>query len=205
MTPVLIPPDSKPPSDVPDVPIYRLTVAQYHDMLRRDPTSDREPVELLEGLLVPKMGEDAIHAAAVEVTRDLLAAILPAGWIARGPHPVTTEDSEPEPDVTVARGTQRDYFKRHPTPADAALVIEVANSSVRIDRGIKQRVYAAAGVPVYWILVLQARFVEVYTAPTGIGINAAYGPPTRYADGDSVPVVIDGREVGTIAVADLLP
>ena len=52
-------------ADIPDMPIYQLTVAQYHDLLRRNTEVDREPVELLEGWVVPKIGEDAIHSAAV--------------------------------------------------------------------------------------------------------------------------------------------
>ena len=201
----LMSPGRPTPATVPDVPIYRLTVDQYHDMIRRDTLSDREPLELLEGWLVPKVGEDAIGAAAVEVTADLLRAIVPTGWVVRGPHPVTTPDSEPEPDVTVARGSQRDYFRRHPTPADAGLIVEVANSGVAHDRGIKRRLYARAGVPTYWIVVLPERVVEVYTDPSGPAAEPAYATTRRFADGEHVPVVIDGREVGTAAVADLLP
>ncbi len=201
----LIPADRLTAAGIPDVPVVRLTVDQYHDLLRQNMEADREPIELLEGWVVPKVGEDAIHAATVEVTADLLREVLPTGWVVRGPHPVTTPDSEPEPDVTVARGTQRDYLRRHPTPADAALVVEVANTSVRQDRGIKRRVYARAGMPTYWIVVLHERVVEVYTDPSGPTAEPAYATVRRYADGDHVPVVVDSLEVGTIAVADLLP
>ena len=193
------------PADIPDVPIYRLSVEQYHDLLRQNTEADREPVELLEGWVVPKMGEDAIHAATVEVVADLLRQVLPTGWVVRGPHPVTTSDSEPEPDVAVVRGIVRDYFLRHPTPADAALVVEVADTSVRQDRGIKRRVYARAGMPAYWIVVLHERAVEVYAGPSGPATDPGYAAMRRYADADRIPVVVDGREVGTVAVADLLP
>ncbi len=208
MSSVLNPTAPPPPSDVPDVPdvpIYRLSVEQYHDLLRRNTECDREPVELLEGWVVPKVGEDAIHAATVEVVADFLRDLIPKGWVVRGPHPVTTPDSEPEPDVTVARGTQRDYLRRHPSPADAALVVEVANTSVRQDRGIKRRVYARAAMPAYWIVVLHERAVEVYTDPSGPAVEPGYATVRRYADGEQLPVVVDGREVGTIPVADLLP
>ena len=193
------------PAAIPDVPVCRLTVEQYHDLLRRNSDADREPVELLEGWVVPKIGEDAIHATAVDLTVDELTATVPAGYIVRGAHPVTTADSEPEPDVLVARGRRRDYSDRHPTPAESALIVEVANSSLRYDRGIKRRVYARAGVPVYWIVVLQERAVEVYTDPSGPAAEPGYATVRRYADGERVPVVVDGREVGTMAVAELLP
>ena len=205
MSTVLTPSVQPLAADIPDVPIVRLSVQQYHDLLRQNTESDREPIELLEGWVVPKMGEDAIHSATVEVTADLLRALVPAGWVVRGPHPVTTPDSEPEPDVTVARGTQRDYFRRHPTPADCALVVEVANTSLRQDRGIKRRLYARAGMPIYWIVILAERCVEVYADPSGPAVEPGYAATRRYADGERVPVVVDGRAVGTVAVADLLP
>ena len=126
--------------------------------------------------------------------------MVPAGWVVRGPHPVTTPDSEPEPDVAVVRGTHRDYFQRHPTPADSALVVEVANTSLRYDRGIKRRIYARARVPAYWIVVLAERCVEAYTDPSGPAAEPGYAVARRYADGERVPVVIDGREVGTVPI-----
>ena len=201
----LTPPIRPAPPAVPDVPVRRLTVEQYHDLLRLTPFSDREPVELLEGWLVEKMGEDAIHAVVVDVTARMLLRVVPPGWDVRGPHPVTTPDSEPEPDVAVVRGRLQDYYGRHPTPADSAMIVEVANSSLSYDRGIKQRIYARAGVPVYWIVVLRDRSVEVYADPSGPTADPGYAPPRVYRVGDRVPVVIDGREVGTVVVADLLP
>ncbi len=85
------------------------------------------------------------------------------------------------------------------------MAVEVASSSVARDRGFKRLLYARAGLPIYWIVVLPERVVEVYADPT-VGPDVTdYGPPRRFAAGDSVPVVIDGREVGTVAVADLLP
>ena len=84
-------------------------------------------------------------------------------------------------------------------------MVEVANSSVGRDRGIKRRLYARAGMPVYWIVLVRERAVEVYTDPSGPAAEPAYATTGRFADGEHVPVVIDGREVGTVAVVDLLP
>ncbi len=205
MTMLLTPPVGPIDRDVPDVAIFRLTVDQYHDMLRNGTLTDGDPVELLEGWLVQKMSEDLSHAVTVELTSDVLRAVTPHGWHVRGPHPVTTTDSEPEPDVAIIRGKPRDYGDRHPGPTDSALVVEVANSSVGRDRGIKRRLYARAGMPAYWIVLVRDRGVEVYTDPTGPAGEPAYATVRRFADGELVPVVIDGREVGTVAVADLLP
>ena len=75
------------------------------------------------------------------------------------------EFSVPEPDLSVARGTEEDYIEDHPGPSDLPLVIEVADSSVSTDRSTKQRLYATAGIPVYWIVNIPDAQVEVYEQP----------------------------------------
>jgi Uma2 family endonuclease len=187
------------------VTLWQLSVEQYHDMISRGILGPRDPVELLDGLLVRKMPEDSVHSGMIDIGYDILSRLAPPGWVVRSAHPITTAESEPEPDIVVARGSRRDFVPRHPLPEECAIVVEVANSSVARDRGFKRELYARAGVPVYWILVLPERIVEVYTDPSGPAAEPVYGTIGRYADGESVPVVIDGREVGTVAVADLLP
>ena len=102
-------------------------------------------------------------------------------------------------------GTVRDFAKRHPGPKDAVLIAEVADSSLRRDRGQKKRLYARARVREYWIVNLVERQVEVHSEPTGPGRKPDYRERTVYAATDAIPVVIDGREVGRLSVADLLP
>jgi Putative restriction endonuclease len=103
----------------------------------------------------------------------------------------------------VARGDIDDYADRHPGPADLAMVVEVAVSTVTLDRQMAD-VYGPAGVPVYWILNLKARQVEVYTLLKRRGATR-YGASRIFKAGQSVPVVIEGAEVGRIAVAEILP
>ena len=75
--------------------------------------------------------------------------------------------NEPEPDLSVVRGESDDYTDHHPGPADIALVVEVADSSLSRDRGEKRDNYARAGIPVYWIVNLVGRQLEVSSNPTG--------------------------------------
>jgi Uma2 family endonuclease len=119
--------------------------------------------------------------------------------------PITTESSEPEPDVVVVRGDRRLYRDRHPGPGDLALVVEVADATLARDRGSKKRVYAQAGLPVYWIINFPERKVEVYTDPTGPAEELDYRSRQDYGPADEIPVVLEGREVGRIAVQELLP
>jgi Putative restriction endonuclease len=86
-------------------------------------------------------------------------------------------------------------------PDDVALLVEVAYASPADDHKLAAEVHGPAGIPVYWIVDANGRRVEVDTGPGPHG----YGPPAIFAEGQSVPVVIDGREAGRIAVADILP
>ena len=188
-----------------DVTLYALSVEQYHEMIRHGILRSGDQVELLEGLLVQKMTKNPPHVLSAKLTADALRGRVPAGYHVAMENPFTTTASEPEPDVAVVRGSPRDYSDRHPTPVEMALIVEVADSSVGRDRGIKRRLYARAGVPVYWIVVLPERVIEVYADPSGPTDEPTYASPRRFAVGEMISVVIDGREVGAVPVADLLP
>ena len=92
----------------PPEPIWRLSVEQYHEMIDAGILDEDDPVELLEGWLIPKMPKNPPHSFTTDLTREALAGLLPTGWYVRGQEPITTEDSEPESDVAVIRGDRRD-------------------------------------------------------------------------------------------------
>ena len=184
--------------------IWRLTVRQYHEMVRRGILTDDDPVELLQGLLVTKMPKNPPHRMATKLLRDALSAVLPGSWYVDSQEPITTEDSEPEPDVVVVRGSTRDYADRHPGPADVALVAEIADATLERDRSAKKQVYAKAGIATYWIVNLVDRRLEVYTEPTGAA-PPDYRVKRDYGPGDEVPIVIGEQVHGLIRVAGLLP
>jgi Uma2 family endonuclease len=175
-------------------------------MIRAGILGEDDDVELLEGWIVPKMPKGPIHDALISwVHNRVLGPRLCEGWFCRGQSAITTAESEPEPDLAVVRGSERDYFSRHPGPADMALAVEVADSSLARDRSIKARIYAAANVPVYWIINLVDNQVEVYTDPTGPAANPVYRQRRDYGRDDLVPPVVDGRELGPIPGRELLP
>jgi Uma2 family endonuclease len=185
--------------------VWRLSVDQYHAMIQAGILGEDDPVELLEGVLVEKMAKNPAHATAKRLLMEALRQVLPSGWFVDDQDPVTTADSEPEPDVVVLRGSPRDYSTRHPGPNDTGMVCEVADSSLRHDRRQKNRLYSRARIREYWIVNLIDRQVEVYTDPTGPTKEPDYRNRQDYTAGASVPVVVDGREVGRLSVADLLP
>jgi Uma2 family endonuclease len=182
-------------------PIWHMSVEQYHAMIDNGILGPDDPVELLEGVLVQKMPINPPHRISTLAVFQALIRIVSAGWYVDKEAPVTFAASEPQPDVAVIRGETRDYPGRHPGPEDVALIVEVADATVARDRVVKKRIYAAAGVPFYWLLDLINFNLEVYSEPKSGDYQqcAVYGPD------DSVPVTLDGRTVGTIPVRSLLP
>ena len=134
-------------------------------MIRDGVLGEDDPVELLEGVLVYQMPKKTPHTTGTLLSAKTVGSQLPEGWHYRSQEPITLDDGEPEPDGVVARGDIRDYLDRHPEPANLALAIEVADSSLERDRGVKLRSYARAGIQTYWILNLIDRVLEVYTDP----------------------------------------
>jgi Uma2 family endonuclease len=185
--------------------IWRLSVNQYHEMIRSGILTEDDLVELLEGWLITKMPKNPPHRLATQLAREALARILPTGWYVDAQEPITTEDSEPEPDITIIRGDRRQYSDRHPGPQDVALVAEVADTTLQRDRILKKRVYAFAGIPVYWIINLIERRFEVYTEPSGPVEQPDYQRRQDYNPSDEIPVIIEGREIGHLIVRELLP
>ena len=185
--------------------IWRLRVDQYHAMIRTGILTEDDPVELLKGWLVVKMPQNPPHRVAVRLTYRALESIVPTDWYIDTQAPITTADSEPEPDIVVVRGDPRQYLDHHPTSQDLALVVEVADTSLQRDRDFKRRLYAAARIPVYWILNLPESRCEAYSEPSGPGDEPDYHERQNYGPTEEIPLMIEGVEAGRIAVRDLLP
>ncbi len=164
-----------------------------------------ERLELLDGLLVVREPQGSPHAAIVTQVGQVLASAFGAGWHVRLHAPLALdEDSEPEPDVAVVAGTPRDYINAH--PSTAALVVEVADSSLRLDRRLKGGLYARAGLPEYWVVNLVDGLLEVHRAPEPVA-DAAYGWAYRSVDILRPPATVTPLAApgARIPVAALLP
>ncbi|MBD2126378.1 Uma2 family endonuclease [Microcoleus sp. FACHB-1] len=174
-------------------------------MIRLGILTEDDPVELLEGWIIQKMPKNPPHRASTKLTCNALEEIVPEGWYVDAQEPITLLDSEPEPDVVVVRGNTRDYLDRHPGSQDLALVVEIADSTLERDRTSKKRLYARAGILVYWIVNLPEQKLEVYTQPIDLAQEPTYQQRQDYSLPDEVSVAIEGREVGCLRVRDLLP
>jgi Uma2 family endonuclease len=199
------PQQSVPSGDLPAGLIRRFSVDEYHSMGTAGVLSDDDNVELLEGLVVRKMIRSPQHDATIGLVEQALRSRLNQPWLVRIQSAITTSDSEPEPDVAVVRGPVRRYLDSHPGPGDVSLVIEVADSSLALDR-VKGRLYACAAIPRYWIVNLVDRQVEVYSSPGSPAENAGYGERRDFGPSESLPVIVDEQQAGdAILVVELLP
>ena len=185
---------------------WRFSVEQYHQMIQTGILDDDTPVELLNGWLISKMSQGPYHRAVLRQLRDALEPLVqttPGTWYVETQCPVTLTDSEPEPDIAVIRGTNLDYLHQHPQASDLALVVEISDSSLRRDQGLKQRIYAQAGIPTYWIVNLAARRLERHTNPQ-LEVSS-YADITVYTAEQRVPVVINSEVIGELALSTLFP
>lgn len=137
-----------------------LSVAGYH--LLRDCGAIGIKTELLRGVVTSKMTKTPLHEYLVERLIATVRDHLPLGYFIRKEGPLTFADSEPEPDISIVKGKPSDFRQAHPGTAE--LVVEVAVSSLSIDRE-KAHLYAAAGIPCYWLVNVREQSVEVYTDP----------------------------------------
>jgi Uma2 family endonuclease len=127
--------------------------------------------------------------------------LLPIAYFCRKEDPVRIPDlDEPEPDVAVSRGSRAEFRGRIPDGKDVALLVEVSETTLARDQGPKLLAYARAGIPTYWLVNLVDGRIEVYADPGAEG----YRTRLDFRADQDVPLVIDGSEVGRIAVNDIL-
>lgn len=176
-------------------PLVPISADLYHQMIDRGILQEGAPIELIDGLLVRKdrsaRGENLMtygrrHALLLQRLSHLLSEWADSvGCFLHNQAPVMlNEFSVPEPDLSIVRGTYEDYPDRHPGPEELPLLIEVADSSVSTDRSTKQRLYATAGIPVYWIVNIPDAQVEVYEQPDAA--SGKYLRPMIYRAGQTV-------------------
>ncbi len=140
--------------------LHRLSVDEYHRLGEQGIIGER--TELIRGVVVDKMSQSPLHVFLVQLLSDWLRQGVGEGWTIRLGNPVTTGDSEPEPDICVAPGKPKDYLTGH--PKTGPLAIEVAVTSEKMDR-VKASIYAEISIEEYWIVLAEEQSVEVFRQP----------------------------------------
>jgi Uma2 family endonuclease len=182
----------------------RWTCAEFHDLGARG-AFDQKRVMLIDGVILEMPLANPPHATAEALTEDVLRRIFATGFVVRAEKPLPLgQSTDPVPDVAVVAGAVRDFAQTHPTTA--AMVVEVADSSLDYDTGDKACLYAAAGIVDYWVVDLVNRQVVVMRNPIA-DVAAKYGSRysmvTAFAVGQSVAPLAAPTSV--VAVSDLMP
>jgi Uma2 family endonuclease len=146
------------------------TVDEYHRMAEAGLLGEDDRVELIDGEVLEMAPIGSRHAACVNRINRLFQKNLDERVVVSVQNPVRLSmHSEPQPDVTLLRARPDDYESALPGPEDVLLVVEVADSSIGYDRGLKIPLYAANGITEVWLIDLEARTVETYGSPEAAG------------------------------------
>lgn len=138
-------------------------------MFQNGDLTEKDRVELIEGVIVAVSPQSEEHAFAIERLMRILISALGEEWAVRAQSPITLARSEPEPDILVFPQDSR----REGHPRTASLVIEVAKTSIAFDRAMAA-LYAEAGVSEYWIVDVGRQVVEVSREPTPQGYRTTF-------------------------------
>lgn len=150
--------------------LKRWTVQDYHRMGELGLLNPGERTELLSGQITLMAPKGTPHITSLHLLANALCAQLGETALVRTQDPIQLDDvSEPEPDLAVVKGTVLDYAKQHPRPGQIYLVVEVADSTLRQDCEVKDKLYAQAGIADYWVIDLKNRQLHIFREPTSTG------------------------------------
>lgn len=170
----------------------RFTVDDYHHMVGAGILSEDERIELIEGEVVEMTPIGNAHAACVDALAEQFITRLRGRAITRVQGPIRLDaHSEPQPDVALLRQRADRYRSELPQPDDILLVVEVADTSLDRDRGVKLPLYARAGIPEAWVANVIARQLEVHRQPSERGyLDAVVLEPDRDVRLSAFPDVV---------------
>ncbi len=150
------------------------TADEYHRMAQAGVLGEDDRVELLDGEIVEMTPIGSPHAACVDRLNVLLQQAVAGRGIVRVQGPIRLDaHSEPQPDLSILKPRSDFYSAAHPTPPDVLLVVEVADSSVTYDRGLKVPLYARAAITETWLVDLPNECVEIFSQPSPHGYQAS--------------------------------
>jgi Uma2 family endonuclease len=173
--------------------MYTLTkwsLSDYHKIIEAGILSDRR-VELILGDIVEMSPEGPMHRYINHTTVKYLRTVLKNRAEVIEAHPITLGDSEPEPDIAIVRSPDGLYLTRHPYPEDIYWLIEIADTTLTKDLGIKKKAYAQAGISEYWVIDLSSSTLKVFLNP----IEEDYQTKYEYHDGMIYPQAFSDIEI----------
>lgn len=173
------------------VSVFKWSIADWHELVKSGVLAERR-VELLEGEIVEMSPEGPMHSSTNYSVVKYLRELLQGKAVVREAHPVTLDNSEPEPDIAVVATPYTKYFTRHPYPQNIYWLVEISNRTLKLDSEKKSITYARNGIPEYWIVDLANKQLIVHTQP----LNNSYSQIQNLTTGTILP-----RAFPNIAIA----
>lgn len=149
---------------------FKWSIADWHKLVNSGVLADHR-LELLEGEIIPVSPEGPMHSSTNYSVVEYFKQLLSDQVVVREAHPVTLDNSEPEPDIAIVQPPYTNYFTRHPYPQDIYWLVEISNQTLKLDLETKSTTYARNGIPEYWVIDLIHKKLIVHTQP----INNSYG------------------------------
>jgi Uma2 family endonuclease len=150
--------------------LKRWTVGDYHRLSELGLLDRQERTELIAGQITLMAAKGTPHVTALHLLANILRDRLGNRALIRTQDPIQLDDfSEPEPDLVIVRGNILDYAQQHPRPEDIDLVVEIADSTLKQDCEIKDKLYAQAGISDYWVLAVKIRQLHIFRKPLASG------------------------------------
>lgn len=163
--------------------LYKWSIEDWHELVASGVLDDKK-VELLQGDIVTMSPEGLLHSYTQQSTSDYLTDLLRGKAHIRDAHPITLDDSEPEPDLAIVRLPKEVYLQHHPYAEDIYFIVEIANRSLAKDLGEKAGIYARNKIAEYWVIDLQHKELIVHRNPEGNN----YSQIVRYQTGTVSPL-----------------
>ncbi|MEO0014680.1 MAG: hypothetical protein RLZZ535_3069 [Cyanobacteriota bacterium] len=146
------------------VSVFKWSIADWHELIESGVLAERR-VELLEGEIIEMSPEGAMHSSTNYSVAEYFRDLLRDRAIIREAHPITLDNSEPEPDIAIVNSPYTNYFTRHPYPQDIYWLVEISNRTLKSDLERKSITYARNGIPEYWVIDLVNKQLVVHTQP----------------------------------------
>ncbi|HAC63107.1 MAG TPA: hypothetical protein DCF68_06090 [Cyanothece sp. UBA12306] len=142
--------------------IYKWSIDEWHELVESG-VLEGKPVEFLEGDIIEMSPEGIEHSYTNQSVSDYLRDLLKGQAQIREAHPITLDNSEPEPDIAIVRLPETIYRNHHPYPQDIYWLIEVSNKTLKKDLEQKIITYGRNGIPEYWVIDLKNKKLIVHT------------------------------------------
>jgi Uma2 family endonuclease len=175
--------------------LAKWSVNDYHRMIETGILSHRQ-VELLAGEIVEMASEGPLHRYTVTEAVKYLRSRLGDLAEIQEAHPITLSDSEPEPDLAIVHPPNARYKTRHPGAEEIFWLIEIADSTLDKDLGSKQKIYAQANIPEYWVMNVQQQQIIVLRDPQA----DTYQSQQRYTHGTIAAIAFPAIELSVDAL-----